>query len=60
MLLRKFWLNFWLFKSLVVTRESRIGDRKLVFRFFENVCIKNTANQVTGRNFSAKHVGVVG
>ena len=33
--------------ELVVTREDRLGDRKLVFRFLK--ALKNTANQATGQ-----------
>ena len=44
----------------MVTQEARLGDRKLVFCFFEDLCIKKHSRQrVTLRDLISRHAGRV-
>ena len=45
--------------ELAVTREARLGDRKLIFCFSKILALKSTATKVTLRNFTGTHVGRV-
>ena len=43
--------------EFAVTREARLGDRKLIFHFSKIYAFKNMADKVALRNFTGTHVG---